>query len=90
MYYKCNKINLYCCGSYIDSPDGTKNKKATINPIDKIDNKYFQYDITIALNHAEIGKHAERNKTTLFTSKYKRELINFSSEKNNCKRRCVR
>ena len=36
LYYKCHKINLNCVGSYIDSPDGMKNKKkATINPINK-------------------------------------------------------
>ena len=29
LYYKCNKINLNG-GSYIDSPDWIKNKKATI------------------------------------------------------------
>ena len=32
MYYKCHKVNFNHCGSYIDSPDWTKNKKATINP----------------------------------------------------------
>ena len=31
--YKCHKKNLNCSGSYIDSPDWVKNKKATINPI---------------------------------------------------------
>ena len=35
LYYKCHKINLNCGGSYIDSPDWIKNKKATINLIDK-------------------------------------------------------
>ena len=33
LYYKCHKINLNCGGSYINSPDWIKNKKATINPI---------------------------------------------------------
>ena len=28
LYYKCHKINLNCCGSYIDSPDWIKNKKS--------------------------------------------------------------
>ena len=38
-YYKCHKINPSHVGSYIDSPDWIKNKKATINPINKKDNK---------------------------------------------------
>ena len=33
LYYKCHKRNLIRCGSYIDSPDWIKNKKATIYPI---------------------------------------------------------
>ena len=59
MFYKCHKINLNRGGSYIDSPDWIKNKKATINPINKKD-KCFQYTVTVALNYEEIGKHAER------------------------------
>ena len=39
--YKCHKINLNCGGSYIDSPDWIKNKKATINTINKKDSKCF-------------------------------------------------
>ena len=30
-YYKCHKMNLERVGSYKDSPDSVKNKKATIN-----------------------------------------------------------
>ena len=41
LYYKCHKINLNYGGSYIDSLDWIKNKKATINPIDKKYNKCF-------------------------------------------------
>ena len=37
-----------------------KNKKATINPIDKRDNKCFQYNETVELNREEMGKHSER------------------------------
>ena len=48
--YKCHKINLNHGGSYKDSPDWIKNKKATINPINKIDNKCFQYAVTVAKN----------------------------------------
>ena len=45
LYYKCNKINLNSGGSYIDSPDWIRNKKATINPINK-KHKFFQDAIT--------------------------------------------
>ena len=35
LYYKCHKINPNCGGSYIDSPDWIKNKKAAITLINK-------------------------------------------------------
>ena len=35
-------------------------KKATINSINKKENKCFQYTIKIALNHEEIKGHPER------------------------------
>ena len=60
LYYKCHKISLNCSGSYIDSRDWIKNKKATINPINKKDNKCFQYAVTVALNYEEIKKDQQR------------------------------
>ena len=60
LYYKYNRINPNFGGSYIDSSDWIKSKKATINPINKKNNKCFQYAVTVALNHEEIVKHAER------------------------------
>ena len=33
LYYKCHRINSSHDGSYIDSPDWIKSKKATINAI---------------------------------------------------------
>ena len=60
LYYKCHKINFNCGGSYIDSPDWMKNKKATINHINKKDNEYFQYPVTVSLNYEEIRKNTER------------------------------
>ena len=45
MYYKCHKVNFRHVGSYIDSPDWIKKKKATINPKNE-NNKYFQYAAT--------------------------------------------
>ena len=59
MFYKCHKINQNCGGSYIDSPDWIWNKKSIINPINKKDNKCFQYAITVALNHEEVEKEPE-------------------------------
>ena len=41
LYYGCHKMNPNRGGSYIDSPDWIKNKKATINPsIEKITNVF--------------------------------------------------
>ena len=57
MYYKFHKTNPNCVGSYIDSPDWIKTKKATINPINKKDNKCFQYGVAVALNYEEIKEH---------------------------------
>ena len=56
LYYKCHEINFKSGGSFIDSPDQIKNKTITINPINKKDNKYFQYTVTATLNHEEIKK----------------------------------
>ena len=58
-YYKCDKVNFKRDGSYIDSPDWIKKKKATINP-KNIGDKWFQYAATVALNYEEIESHAER------------------------------
>ena len=41
LYYKCHKINLNLGGLYIDSLDWIKNKKATINPINKKQQQMF-------------------------------------------------
>ena len=50
----CNqfhKTNSNRRGSYMGSHEWIKNEKATINLINKKDNKWFQYAMTIALNH---------------------------------------
>ena len=53
------------------------NKKEN-NPINKKDNKYFQYAVTVALHHEQIGKIPERvTKIKPFINKYKWEGINF-------------
>ena len=71
MYYKYYRINFNRGGSYIDSPDWIKNKNATINRINKKDNKCFQYAVTVVLNYAEIKKDPQRIiKIKPFMSKY--------------------
>ena len=50
LYYDLNKISLSRGGSYIDSPEWLKNKKATINPENNDDN-CFQYALTVSLNY---------------------------------------
>ena len=87
LYYKCHKISFKRGGSSIDSPDWIKNKKATINPINKKDNKYFQYSITATLEHEEIGKHSKRiTKIKIFIHKYNWEGIKCLSEKDDWKK----
>ena len=49
----CHKVNFRRGGSYIDSPDWIKKKKATINP-KNTDDQCFQYAETAALNYEEI------------------------------------
>ena len=61
LYYKCHEINPNRCGSYIDSSDWIKNKKTTINPINKKVSKCFQYVVTVTWNYQEIGKHNIEN-----------------------------
>ena len=70
MYYKCHEMNPNRGGSYVESADWIKNKKATTNPINR--KKYFQYAVILVLNYEEIGKHAERiTKIKPFINKYK-------------------
>ena len=64
-----------------------KKNNTTINPVNKKDNKCFQYAVTVALNHEEIGKHSERiTKIKPFINKYNWEETNFSSEKDDWKK----
>ena len=60
-------------GLYIDSPGWIKNRKTTINLINKKDNKCFQYVVTVAFNHEKEPKP--------FRNKYKWEGIWFPSER---------
>ena len=62
-------------------------KKVTINPTNKTDHKYFQYTITVALNHEKIRKDLKRiTKIKLFINKCKQEGINFPLEKDDWKK----
>ena len=80
--YKCRKLNPSNGGSYIDSPDWIKNKKATVNPINKKDDKCFQYAVTVALNYQEIKNGPQRiTKIKAFINKCNWEGINFPSKK---------
>ena len=63
LYYKFHKINPNQVGPYIDCADWIKNKKATINPINKKDNKCFQYAVIFALSCKEITKKPWKNNT---------------------------
>ena len=77
---------MNCSGSYTDSPELIKNKKATTNIINKKDNKCLQYNVTVALIHGKIRKNPERiTKIKLFINKYKWDGINFPSEKDDQK-----
>ena len=87
LHYKCHKFNLNREGPYVDSPDWIKNKKATINPINKKDNKYFLYAIIVALNHEEIEKDPQRiTKIKPFINKYNWKGINYPWERNDLKK----
>ena len=67
MFVYCIIINTNCVGSYIDSPNWIKTKKATTNPINKENNNRFQYAVTVTLNHKEIkNKSAKNNKNKTF------------------------
>ena len=59
LHYILHKISLNRGGSYIDSPEWLKNKKATINPKSS-NGKCFKYALTVALNYEQIKIHPER------------------------------
>ena len=80
LYYDLNKINLDRGGSYTDSPEWIKSKKATTNPQNKKDEKCFQYALTVELNHEKIKDHPERiSKIKPFIDQYNWNEIDFPS-----------
>ena len=58
-----------------------------MNPVNKKDNKYVQYVVTVALNYQEIKKDRQRiTKIKPFINKYNQEGINLPSEKDDWKK----
>ena len=45
--------------TYIDSAEWLKNKKATINAVNKKVDKCFQYAVTVSINHQNIKNNPE-------------------------------
>ena len=77
LYYDLNKVSLSRGGSYIDSPEWLKNKKATINPKNN-DDKCFQYALTVTLNYEQIKKYPQRiSKIKPFVDQYNWKKIDF-------------
>ena len=82
LYYKCQSINFKREGSYIDSPDWIKKKKATIN-LKYEDDKCFQYAATVTLNHEDIKRNPQRiSKIKPFINKYDWNGIKYPSKFN--------
>ena len=80
MYYKCHKVSFIRSGSYIDSSDWIRKKKATLNP-KNTDDKCFQYTAAIALNYGKIESHPERvSSIKPFINEYNWEGVNYPSK----------
>ena len=82
-YYQLHNIIITrSSGLHINSPEWLENKKATINPKNKNDNKCLQYAILAALNYQQIKSNPERtSKIKGFINKYDWKDINFPSNK---------
>ena len=75
--YLLHKISLKRGKPYIKSPESLINKRETIHPQNN-DDKCFQYAMTVALNHENIGNNAERiSKIKLFINQYNSKDIDF-------------
>ena len=85
LYYHLHKISLKRGGSYVESAEWLKNKRATINPKNDHDN-CFQYAVTVALNHENIENHPERiSNIESFVNQYNWKDIDFQSHEKNWK-----
>ena len=79
LYYHLQKVGLKRSGSYIDSPEWLKNKKAANNPQNN-DENVFQYALTVALNHQHIANNPQRiSKIKPFIDQYNWKEIDFRS-----------
>ena len=77
MSYHIHKTNLKRGTSYIKSSKWILNQRATINQKNE-DNRYFQYSITVTLNHQNIENHPERiSNIKPFINQYNWEGIDF-------------
>ena len=82
-----HNIRLRRGRSYIKAPDWMFSKKATINPKNTKDNKCFQYRITVALNHKEIGKDPQIiSKIKPHINKHNWKDINFPAGIKDCEK----
>ena len=80
LYYKCHKINFKRGGSYTDSPEWRKKKKATINPKNPND-ECFQQAVTVTLNYGEVKQNPERvSNIQPFMHKYNWKGINYPAK----------
>ena len=81
LYYQLQKISSKRGRSYIDSPKWLKNKNATINPKNNVNN-CFQYALTTALNYQNIKSHPERiSNLKPFIDQYNWKEIDFPPER---------
>ena len=81
LYYYFHRIDMIGSGSYIETPEWLKNKKATINPKNMNNDNCFQYSISVALNHKDIGRAPHRiSKIKSFITKYNWKGIEFPAE----------
>ena len=86
LYYSLHKTSLSRRGSYVDSPDWIKYKKATINPKNEND-ECFKYAITVALNHEKFLKNPRRVSTIKpFIDQYNWKGIEFPSRSKDWKK----
>ena len=77
LHYDFNKISLNRGRSYIEPAKWIKDKRSIINSKNN-DYKFFQYAITVALNHDKINKHPQRiSKIKPFIEQYNWNGIEF-------------
>ena len=83
-----HKINFKRGGSYVDSLDWIKKKKATINPIKK-DDECIQYDAAIVLSYEKNERKPQIISNLLpFKIRCNRDKVKYSSGKNEFCRFC--